>query len=45
MRSKRLSRIAYACGTFGHDFFYAMFGTYFMIFVTSNLFHSSEKGS
>lgn len=43
MRSKRLSRIAYACGTFGHDFFYAMFGTYFMIFVTSNLFHSSDK--
>ena len=23
-------RVAYACGTFGHDVFYAMLGTYFM---------------
>lgn len=35
-------RIAYACGTFGHDMFYAMIGTYFMIFVTSNLFNSDN---
>ena len=35
-------RIAYACGTFGHDVFYAMIGTYFMIFVTSNLFNSDD---
>lgn len=35
-------RIAYACGTFGHDVFYAMIGTYFMIFVTSNLFNSED---
>lgn len=35
-------RIAYACGTFGHDVFYAMLATYFMIFVTSNLFHSDN---
>lgn len=35
-------RIAYACGTFGHDVFYAMLGGYFMIFVTSNLFHSTD---
>lgn len=35
-------RIAYACGTFGHDVFYAMIGTYFMIFVTSNLFNSDN---
>lgn len=35
-------RIAYACGTFGHDVFYAMIGTYFMIFVTSNLFKSED---
>ena len=35
-------RVAYACGTFGHDVFYAMLGTYFMIFVTSNLFHSDN---
>lgn len=42
MKSQFWSRIAYACGTFGHDFFYAMIGTYFMIFVTSNLFHSED---
>ena len=35
-------RIAYACGTFGHDVLYAMIGTYFMIFVTSNLFNSDN---
>lgn len=35
-------RIAYACGTFGHDVFYSMIGTYFMIFVTSNLFNSDD---
>ena len=35
-------RIAYACGTFGHDVFYAILATYFMIFVTSNLFHSGS---
>ena len=35
-------RIAYACGTFGHDVFYAMLATYFMIFVTSNLFNSGK---
>lgn len=35
-------RIAYACGTFGHDVFYAMIGTYFMIFITSNLFNSDN---
>ena len=37
-----LPRIAYACGTFGHDVFYAMLATYFMIFVTSNLFNSGN---
>ena len=37
-----VQRIAYACGTFGHDVFYAMIGTYFMIFVTSNLFKSDN---
>ena len=42
MNSKLLQRICYACGTFGHDVFYAMIGTYFMIFVTSNLFHSDN---
>ena len=37
-----IQRIAYACGTFGHDIFYMMLGSYFMIFVTSNLFNSPD---
>lgn len=41
-KNHTLQRIAYACGTFGHDVFYAMIGTYFMIFVTSNLFNSDN---
>ena len=41
-KSKFWSRIAYACGTFGHDVFFMMLATYFMIFVTSNLFHSDN---
>lgn len=41
-RGKVWPRIAYACGTFGHDVFYAMLATYFMIFVTSNLFNSGD---
>jgi lactose/raffinose/galactose permease len=41
-RGKIWPRIAYACGTFGHDVFYAMLATYFMIFVTSNLFNSGN---
>ena len=41
-KNRTLQRIAYACGTFGHDVFYAMIGTYFMIFVTSNLFNSDN---
>ena len=44
-KGKFLARVAYACGTFGHDFFYAMIGTYFMIFVTSNLFNSDQSNS
>ena len=42
MGSKMIQRVAYACGTFGHDIFYAMLGGYFMIFVTSNLFTSPD---
>ena len=42
MNGKVLQRIAYACGTFGHDIFYAMLGGYFMFFVTSNLFNSPD---
>ena len=41
-KNNTLQRIAYACGTFGHDVFYSMIGTYFMIFVTSNLFNSDD---
>ncbi len=41
-KGKFWARVAYACGTFGHDFFYAMIGTYFMIFVTSNLFNTDN---
>lgn len=41
--SKFWTRVAYASGTFGHDFFYAMIGTYFMIFVTSNLFNTNDS--
>lgn len=41
-KNRTWQRIAYACGTFGHDVFYQMIGTYFMIFVTSNLFNSED---
>lgn len=41
-KNRTWQRIAYACGTFGHDVFYQMIGTYFMIFVTSNLFNSDN---
>ena len=41
-KNRTWQRIAYACGTFGHDVFYQMIGTYFMIFVTSNLFKSED---
>lgn len=41
-KNMMVQRIAYACGTFGHDIFYAMLGSYFMIFVTSNLFNSPD---
>ena len=40
MSSKFVQRVAYACGTFGHDIFYMMLSSYFMIFVTGNLFNS-----
>ena len=42
MSSKFVQRVAYACGTFGHDIFYMMLGSYFMIFATSNLFNSAD---
>lgn len=41
--SKFLSRVAYACGTFGHDFFYTMLAVYFIMFITSNLFNTGNQ--
>lgn len=40
--NKMRQHLCYAAGTFGHDVFYAILATYFMIFVTSNLFHSED---
>ncbi|OEZ36175.1 hypothetical protein A6B36_02460 [Lactiplantibacillus plantarum] len=34
---------SYAFGAFGHDAFYATLSTYFMLFVTSQLFDTSNK--
>lgn len=37
------SRIAYSLGAFGHDAFYALLSTYFIMFVTGHLFNSGNK--
>lgn len=42
VKSPLVQRFAYACGIFGHSVFYVMLATYFMMFVTSNLFHSDN---
>ena len=39
MNSKLLQRICYACGTFGHDVFYAMISTYFMFLFLIIIFY------
>jgi len=36
--------LSYALGAFGHDAFYSALSTYFMIFVTSQLFDNSHSG-
>ncbi|MGG3383099.1 MFS transporter [Heyndrickxia faecalis] len=36
--------LSYAFGAFGHDAFYSALSTYFMIFVTSQLFDSTHSG-
>ena len=36
--------LSYAAGAFGHDAFYATLSTYFMMFVTSQLFNTSDAG-
>ena len=40
--NKLMQRISYACGTFGHDIFYMMVSTYFIMFITSNLFNTED---
>ena len=40
---KLLQRISYACGTFGHDIFFMMVNTYFVMFITSNLFNTDDQ--
>ncbi|MCD7112145.1 glycoside-pentoside-hexuronide (GPH):cation symporter [Limosilactobacillus agrestis] len=37
------SRLAYSLGAFGHDAFFALLSTYFMMYVTGHLFISSDK--
>lgn len=37
------SRFAYSLGAFGHDAFFALLSTYFMMYVTGHLFISSDK--
>ena len=37
------SRFAYSMGAFGHDVFYALLSTYFIMYVTGHLFNSSNK--
>ena len=40
--NKLMQRISYACGTFGLDIFYMMVSTYFIMFITSNLFNTED---
>lgn len=37
------SRLAYSLGAFGHDTFFALLSTYFMMYVTGHLFDSGDK--
>lgn len=41
-RKSLISRIAYSFGAFGHDMFYGMLSTYFMIFITGHLFANNN---
>ena len=41
--NKLMQRVSYACGTFGHDIFYMMVSTYFIMFITSNLFNTEDQ--
>lgn len=37
------SRLAYSLGAFGHDAFFALLSTYFMMYVTGHLFTTNDK--
>ncbi|MCF0232282.1 MAG: MFS transporter, partial [Enterococcus sp.] len=39
------SYLSYACGALGHDMFYGTLSTYFMMFVTSQLFPEGMEGA
>ncbi|MGQ0512999.1 hypothetical protein ACT453_02700, partial [Bacillus sp. D-CC] len=38
-------RVSYALGAFGHDIFYVTLSTYFMVFVTSEMFTGADKAT
>ena len=41
--NKWVTRISYAIGAFGNDWFYAVLSTYFIMFVTSHLFGKGDN--
>lgn len=43
MKNKMIQRLSYALGAFGHDTFYVTLSTYFMVFVTSEMFAGTDK--
>lgn len=45
MKNKTTQRVAYALGAFGHDTFYVTLSTYFMVFVTSQMFAGTDKAT
>ena len=45
MKSKMIQRMSYALGAFGHDTFYVTLSTYFMVFVTSQMFAGTDKAT
>ena len=45
MKNKMIQRVSYALGAFGHDTFYVTLSTYFMVFVTSEMFAGTDKAT
>ncbi len=45
MDKKLKQRVSYALGAFGHDIFYVTLSTYFMVFVTSEMFTGADKAT